>query len=65
MKRILELGCSDCRWPIHTDHSGLHFFCGKRCEPGCSYCATHYEMSVEPEPPDWWLELDELFGVKH
>ena len=63
MKRILELGVNECRWPIAEDRTG-HLFCSHRTPDGQSYCPDHKAMSVETELPDWWLELDDLFGVK-
>lgn len=63
MKRLLELAFCECRWPVHEDGEG-HLFCGQRVTKGSSYCETHRQMSVEPEPPDWWLEVGEWLGVK-
>lgn len=62
MKRLLELSSRECRWPVAEDRGG-HLFCGHHTAENCSYCALHKAISIEPEPPDWWLELDDLFGV--
>lgn len=64
MKRLLELSNHECKWPVSEDRDG-HLFCAARTSEGCSYCPDHRAMSVVPEDelPDWWLELDDLFGV--
>lgn len=66
MKPLLELSNRECRWPVAEDRQRRHLFCGARTSEGCAYCELHRQMSVVPddELPDWFTELDEMFGVK-
>lgn len=41
---ITDLKFRQCKWPV-SYRDNKHYFCGASCEN--SYCAAHYEKSVE------------------
>lgn len=46
---LMELECGDCRYPYGGDEEGETItFCGRRCQPGSSYCAPHFQLSRIP-----------------
>jgi GcrA cell cycle regulator len=50
-KRLLDLGASDCRWPIgEPRHPDFHF-CGKPQVAGRPYCELHWCMAFQPPRP--------------
>jgi len=44
---LLELGQSNCRWPVseHNGHAADLVFCGSETVAGFSYCAAHARMA--------------------
>lgn len=45
-KELVDLGMTDCRWPI--DHKGAVLFCCADASGSSSYCAHHAKRSLGP-----------------
>lgn len=45
---ILTLNDRMCKWPFgHPGETGFHF-CGKKAQPGTSYCGDHAQQAYQP-----------------
>jgi GcrA cell cycle regulator len=49
-KQLLDLGPSDCRWPIGDPKEADFFFCGRPQVNGSSYCRRHDHIATTLRP---------------